>query len=178
MRSLGLHSVGSAHFKISTHPGWLCHPAAPPLPLCLLPLAFGETLNRRERRLAGNLCGNETMQHARGSFALPVPPPRGEQSALCLLVAQLDTAVEPSCSSSPRTGRSCCCCCTARVPVAFPVQRGSFCLLMTTTRNQQSCFDFGWELMIITAALTCLPQLLDSISKITAATIRCDIQAH
>lgn len=38
----------------------------------------------------------------------PSASPCGEQSALCLLVAQLDTAVEPSCSSSPRTGQISC----------------------------------------------------------------------
>ncbi len=134
---------GSAYFKFSTHPGWLCHP----LPVPLLPLPAcrrckadwcgqtlrGGTADPGWRRLqAVNLCGNETMCTHTATVCTPSAHNSAylcrEQSAQCLLVAQLDTAVEPSCSSSPRTGQyrtelcgrargyCCCCCCPACAP--------------------------------------------------------------
>lgn len=92
MCSLGLDSVGSAHFKFSTHPGVLWHPV-PLLPLCLLQgrLVWGNTQEREdgpglaEAMQAVNLCGNETMcsLHTRRPFTpLPttLPPPVGNKA--------------------------------------------------------------------------------------------------
>ena len=78
-------------------------PAAPSLPAAVVGPSFGgETL------LVETVSGNETMCTHRDTVCTTSPnnpaSPCGEQSPQCLPVAQLDTAVEPRCSSrSPRT---------------------------------------------------------------------------
>lgn len=141
MCSLGSDSVSAR--RISNFPHILVGCATPvpllPLPACRRCKAVwcgqtlrGGTADPGWRRLqAVNLCGNETMCTHTATVCTPSAHNSAylcrEQSAQCLLVAQLDTAVEPSCSSSPRTGQDrtelcgrargyCCCCCTASVP--------------------------------------------------------------
>lgn len=113
--SLGSDSVGSSHFKFSTHRGrgWLCHPVSAarcPPAAAVRPFGVerhsprGKTDPGWWRIQAVNLCGNETMCTSLSAHNSAFPCRK--QSAQCLLVAQLDTAVEPSqYSSSPRTGQ-------------------------------------------------------------------------
>lgn len=107
MRSLSLGSAqlssartafGSAHFKFSTHPGWLCHP----VPLLLRPFVL-ETHKRQDRPEPAEATGRQPLWKSNYVYTKTVctpahssASPRGEQSTQCLLVAQLDTAVERS----------------------------------------------------------------------------------
>lgn len=108
--SLCLDSVGSAHFKFSTHPGWL-------LPLCpaapSLPDAAGEAVCCGGRRSEEGRTGSELygghrpltfVEMKRGLFAAPLPtsqPVGNKAPSVSRLVAQLDTAVEPSQLETP-----------------------------------------------------------------------------